>query len=271
MRYAIDDIAKIIQAADGHWKKAIVEHILIDSRKIVFPASSLFFALTGPRRNGHLFIEEAYQAGVRNFVVSTQMPDSFCSDANFLKVPDVLKALQAVACAHRKKFQLPVIGITGSNGKTIVKEWLYQLLHNDFSIVRSPRSYNSQIGVPLSVSLINEADNLGIFEAGISKAGEMGSLEQMIAPTIGVFTGLGEAHSEGFLHAKEKLQEKFLLFSHVDTLVYASDAIGETSEFPDPSLSGEHSTIINWSRKSAATVRIKSEKIIDNNCIVAGL
>ena len=170
-----------------------IQHLLLDSRKLLFPASSLFFAIPGNRRNGLSFIPELYQKGVRSFVIAENAPIDLhdFAEANFLVVKDVLQALQQLAAYHRKKFNFPVIGITGSNGKTIVKEWLYQLLQQQFQIVRSPKSYNSQIGVPLSIWQIAPQHNLGIFEAGISQPDEMDRLEKMIAPNIGIFTNIG--------------------------------------------------------------------------------
>ena len=175
-----------------------VEYLLLDSRKVYSPAASLFFALKGPRRDGHQFIPELYKKGVRNFVISEEQDVSVYPDANFIVVSDTLAALQQLAVYHRSRFDIPVIGITGSNGKTIVKEWLYQLLHEEYVIVRSPKSYNSQIGVPLSIWQMDEQYTLGIFEAGISQPGEMETLEKIIQPTIGVLTNIGEAHNEGF-------------------------------------------------------------------------
>lgn len=189
-----------------------VEHLLIDSRKAFSPATSLFFAIVSPRRNGHDFIGELYRKGVRSFVVSNTIESADYPKANFIQVKDTVAALQQIAAWHRAQFQIPVIGITGSNGKTIVKEWLFQLLHQEYAIVRSPKSFNSQVGVPLSVWQIRSYHTLAIFEAGISQPGEMEKLESIIRPTIGVFTSLGEAHSEGFLSKEEKEKEKRKLF-----------------------------------------------------------
>lgn len=224
--YHLDDIASILK---GQWlakhSNAAIEHLLIDSRRLIFPETSLFFALQGPRRNGHSFIYWLYTKGVRSFVVS-EAPDNIASmpEANILHVPDTLQALQALAAHHRRQFDIPVIGITGSNGKTIVKEWLNQLLEKRYAIIRSPRSFNSQVGVPLSVWGINPSHQLAVFEAGISQTGEMDRLEKIIQPTIGIFTNIGEAHSEGFLNIRQKVNEKLRLFTHVNTLVYCKDA-----------------------------------------------
>lgn len=213
MEVSVRDIAAVIGTASPVNEDLRVSQLLTDSRQLLDPAKTLFFAIAAHRRDGHDFIPELYDKGVRNFVVTKA--DGFfkkLAGANFLGVKDSLKALQVLAAWHRSKFNIPVIGITGSNGKTIVKEWLYQLLQADYNIVRSPKSYNSQIGVPLSIWQMQPHHELAIFEAGISCPGEMEKLERMIRPTIGVFTGLGEAHSEGFNSAAQKLEEKMKLF-----------------------------------------------------------
>ena len=212
MIYTIQNIASLIKGEASITNDVQIEYLLFDSRKIYSPQSSLFFAIVGNRRDGHQFIQEVYKKGVRSFVISKEVEVNKFPEANFIKVDDSLQALQTLAIEHRKRFAIPVIGITGSNGKTIVKEWLYQLLHQDHNIVRSPKSFNSQIGVPLSVWQMNEQHTLGIFEAGISKPGEMDKLEKIIQPTIGVLTNIGEAHSEGFSSLAQKEKEKRLLF-----------------------------------------------------------
>lgn len=196
-----------------------IEYLLLDSRRVYSPAASLFFALKGPRRDGHQFIPELYKKGVRSFVVSEQQDKTAYPDASFIMVGDTLNALQQLAIYHRSQFSIPVIGITGSNGKTIIKEWLYQLLHSEYNIVRSPKSYNSQIGVPLSIWQMDEQHNLGIFEAGISQPGEMEALEKIIQPTIGVLTNIGDAHDEGFADKTQKLSEKLRLFTNCQVLI----------------------------------------------------
>ncbi len=213
MKYKLDHIARILESS-SKVEANDVEHLLLDSRKIYSPAASVFFALKGARRDGHKFIDEVYKKGVRSFVVSDPVDTSAFPEASFVVVKDTLDALQQIAAWHRKQFNIPVIGITGSNGKTIVKEWLYQLLHPEYNIVRSPRSYNSQIGVPLSVWQMNDQHTLAIFEAGISKTGEMEKLERIIQPTIGVLTNIGEAHSEGFKSMQQKESEKRILFKN---------------------------------------------------------
>jgi Alr-MurF fusion protein len=196
---------------------------LTDSRRLVYPESTLFFALYGPRRNGHAFIPDLYLRGVRNFIIYQTLDTNDFPEANFILVENSLRALQSLATFHRQQFDLPVVGITGSNGKTIVKEWLNQLLEDRFQIVRSPRSYNSQIGVPLSIWQINERHELALIEAGISRSGEMTALEEMIKPAIGVFTNIGEAHDLGFENTESKIGDKLELFKDSIVLIYPSD------------------------------------------------
>ncbi|MDB5031959.1 bifunctional UDP-N-acetylmuramoyl-tripeptide:D-alanyl-D-alanine ligase/alanine racemase, partial [Mucilaginibacter sp.] len=222
-QYTIQEVKQIINAECDLINDDIISVLLTDSRRISIASEGLFFALSG-RRNGHEFIAEAYAAGVRNFVVK-QGPEIKLPDANCLIVVDVLAALQALAQHHRNRFNLEVIGITGSNGKTIVKEWLYQLLVADKNIVRNPKSYNSQIGVPLSVWQINDRNNLGIFEAGISLPGEMDKLEAIIKPSIGVLTHLGPAHDEGFVNTREKVLEKLKFFKNCKLLIHNYDQL----------------------------------------------
>lgn len=219
MKYSLSHIAQIIDAGVTAADDVFIEHLLLDSRKIHSPSTSLFFALKGPRRDGHQFIPELYKKGVRNFVVNEPINASPYPAANFLLVDDTLVALQQLVAYHRQQFNIPVIGISGSNGKTVVKEWLYQLLQEDYNIVRSPKSYNSQIGVPLSVWQMNEHHTLAIFEAGISEQGEMIRLERMIKPTIGVLTNIGEAHSDGFNDDDHKFREKMVLFKNSSLVI----------------------------------------------------
>jgi len=218
LKYSLIHIAGIV-GSSAVVADTKIEYLLLDSRKVYAPAASLFFALKGPRRDGHQFIPELYKKGVRSFVVSEEQDKAAYPDAGFIIVGDTLNALQQLAIYHRSQFAIPVIGITGSNGKTIVKEWLYQLLHDEYNIVRSPKSYNSQIGVPLSIWQIDEQHNLGIFEAGISQPGEMAMLEKIIQPSIGVLTNIGEAHDEGFADKTQKILEKLKLFTHCQVLI----------------------------------------------------
>lgn len=232
---------------------APVEHLLLDSRKVYAPATALFFALQGPRRDGHRFIPELYRKGVRNFVVSSPVDTTACPEANFVAVADTLAALQQLAAWHRSRFNIPVIGITGSNGKTIVKEWLYQLLQPDQVIVRSPKSYNSQIGVPLSVWQMEEQHTLAIFEAGISQPGEMERLETIIRPTTGILTNIGEAHSSGFGSPAEKAGEKMKLFARCPTLIAGKDNTAKAvTAYPASAM------LYTWSRQSPAWLTIQS-------------
>jgi len=206
-----------------------VSLLLTDSRSLTFADQTLFFALKTSKGDGHRYIPQLYNLGVRAFVV-TESNEEFrntCPEGWFLVVSDTLQALQKLAAAHRSQFKdIPVIGITGSNGKTIVKEWLYQLLSPYRDIVRSPRSYNSQIGVPLSVWQLNENCNLAIFEAGISQPGEMEKLEPIINPNIGIFTNIGTAHDAGFKSQQQKLIEKLQLFRNCDVIIYNADIPG---------------------------------------------
>lgn len=224
MTYSIERICEIIGAERKGFSPKMVSWLLTDSRSLCFPRETLFFALTGRNNDGHKYIRGLYDKGVRNFVVKN-LPENLdqYDDSNFLIVKDVLKSLQALASFHRQRFNIPVIGITGSNGKTVVKEWLYQLLEENFRITRSPRSYNSQIGVPLSVWMLDEKTELGIFEAGISEPGEMRSLWKIIHPTIGILTNIGGAHQENFSSLHEKCQEKLKLFQECDVVVYDGD------------------------------------------------
>ena len=223
MKYTTSQIATLIGARRYGERDYNVAFLLTDSRSLSFAEETMFFALRSKRNDGHRYIQELYKRGVRNFVVDTTPSDSSYEDANFLVVPDTLAALQRLAERHRDEFQIPVIGITGSNGKTVVKEWLHQLLAPSMNVTRSPRSYNSQIGVPLSVWNLREDTEVGIFEAGISQPDEMRQLADIIQPTIGVFTTLGEAHQENFHSLEDKCREKFQLFKDCKTLIYPID------------------------------------------------
>ena len=231
-----------------------IRWLVTDSRTLTFPAESLFVALVSQRNNGHQYIPSLYDRGVRAFVVS-ELPEHVQSmqDAVFLLVPDTLFALQQIAVKHRENFNLPVIGITGSNGKTIVKEWLFQLLNEDKNIVRSPRSYNSQIGVPLSVWQIKPEHDLAIFEAGISMMGEMEKLEPIICPNIGIFTHIGDAHQENFKDYRQKIQEKLLLFKHAELLIYNSDNPLLAQAIREAALKAD---LLSWGRHAEADLQL---------------
>ncbi len=224
MNYNTSQIATIIKAAGEIHADNNLSVLLTDSRSLTFPEESIFFALVTERNDGHKYIKELYDKGVRYFVIdhypieADQMPE-----ANFLRVANTLAAMQMLAAHHRRQFDIPVIGITGSNGKTSVKEWLHQLLQDDYNIVRSPRSYNSQTGVPLSVWQLNEKTELALFEAGISRPDEMNRLEEIIQPTIGLITNIGEAHQEGFASIQQKCIEKLTLLQGCDCIIYDGD------------------------------------------------
>lgn len=209
--------------------EASFRNLLSDSRKLTDADKTVFFAIRTKRNNGANYIADLYSKGVRNFVLSNDLDSSFCdkllsfSDANYWFVKDVVAAMQRVAEYHRSQFDIPVVGITGSNGKTIVKDWIVQLLSSDHNIVASPKSFNSQIGVPLSVWQMAASNDFAVFEAGISEAGEMESLRNVIQPTIGIFTNIGQAHDENFLTRHQKIAEKLQLFTHCKVLIYCLD------------------------------------------------
>jgi Alr-MurF fusion protein len=255
LSYSISHIAAVTGNDAAIQNESSIEHLLLDSRRIIDPATSLFFALKGPRRDGHQFISELYKKGVRNFVVNDKNYADTFTDANFIFCDDTLETLQQLVVHHREQFNYPVIGITGSNGKTIVKEWLYQLLHQDFNIVRSPKSYNSQIGVPLSVWQMNEQHTVGIFEAGISESGEMFRLQKMIKPAIGVLTNIGEAHSEGFNDAEHKFREKISLFKNCKTIIGKEIDLEAGREVIE--MMGDDIKLMTWGYAETSDVIIK--------------
>lgn len=224
--YSGIEIAKVINAylVSPNPEVISITDILIDSRRLISAKHTLFFALLSKKNDGHNYIKDLHKQGIRNFVVSSinagikKLPDS-----SFFVVNNTLEALQLLAANHRSKFNIPVIGITGSNGKTVIKEWLFHLMNEDKSIVRSPKSYNSQIGVPLSVWQMGKKDEIAIFEAGISEPEEMQKLQSIIAPNIGIFTNIGQAHDENFINLNQKTGEKLNLFKKVKTLIYSID------------------------------------------------
>lgn len=221
MNWSLQDIAQQVGCSPDIGEQ-VIKHIIIDSRNVNAGKDSLFVAIQGERNDGHDYIVNLYNRGVRTFLVKEGFKNQF-NDATFLAVKDTLKAFQHLALIHRSKFSIPIVGITGSNGKTIVKEWLHTVLRRDYVITRSPKSFNSQVGVPLSVLQLNEQSELGVFEAGISQPNEMSFLENIISPTIGVFTNLGAAHDVGFVSRAQKLEEKLKLFSESDIIIYNSD------------------------------------------------
>ena len=269
MKYTIEKITTLIGARRIGHNDANIGWILTDSRSLCFPEETLFFAIRTQRNDGHNYIPELYRRGVRNFVVE-QVPSGAGNElaqANFLKVTSTLAALQRLAERHRDEFDIPVVGITGSNGKTMVKEWLYQLLSPQMVVTRSPKSYNSQIGVPLSVWLLEKNTDIALFEAGISQTGEMQALRDIIQPSIGILTSIGQAHQENFRTMDEKCQEKLLLFHDAKTVIYNSD-----DEIVSRSMrrSGFGGKKIAWSKEDPqATLYIKEVETKDNITRVA--
>ncbi len=251
MKYSIKEIASVLHIESNQLSDtdAIVSLLLTDSRSLTYAAETLFFALRTRNADGHQYVAALHEQGVRNFVVDSLagIPRRLERTANFLVVPDTLEALQAIATHHRRRFDIPVIGITGSRGKTTVKEWLYQLLKDDYHIVRSPRSYNSQIGVPLSLWDIDDKCNLAIIEAGISTTGEMARLQAMIRPTVGIITNIGSEHNDGFSSMAEKAQEKAIILSSCESIIYPADdqLVTETIK---PLLEIDVAQPVAWSR-----------------------
>lgn len=244
-----------------------ISYLLIDSRKVLFPRESLFFALSGERNNGHFFIDDLYQAGVRNFVVE-KFPEQIKKTyprANFVKVKNTLVGLQNLASWYRSQFKIPIIGISGSNGKTVSKEWIYQCLEKYGNVTRNPKSFNSQVGVPLSVSLLNNDSQIGIFEAGISKPHEMEVLQRIIQPTIGVFTNIGDAHQENFQSTEEKIKEKAKLFSACEIIIYRADYKAIEDEIL--SIKSTQTKSFCWSSnpEKKADVKVRNIKLKDTH------
>jgi len=259
MRYSIHEIAKALGLKNNSFNDGSVSVLLTDSRKVFFPSETLFFALITQNNDGHKYVSELYNQNVRNFVVSSILPEwENFEDANFLLVPNTLVALQRVAAYHRNKFDIPVVAITGSNGKTVVKEWLYHVLSSNFSVTHSPRSYNSQVGVPLSVWQIDSNTKIGIFEAGISKPEEMSNLEAVINPSIGIFTNIGQAHQEGFSSMKQKCLEKLELFINCDIIICEEENSLIEECMDVACLSQKRMT---WSRKASSKSPVKIFKI----------
>ncbi len=263
MKYSLGDIAQIVNGKAYGNKDEIIDSVQIDTRGSITGENPIFIAIKGNNHNGHDFIEVAYQKSIKSFLVSKLPKDysNLFSNANFIVVHDTVVALQQWASYHRQLFDIPIIGITGSNGKTIVKEWLYQMLSPDFDIVRSPKSYNSQIGVPLSVLAMDKNHNLAIFEAGISQKGEMDNLQKIILPTIGILTNIGEAHSKNFENKEDKLKEKLLLFKQSNKLIFGSDNKFVYSIIND-FIKNKNIKPVVWSHsQSNATIKILETKL----------
>lgn len=229
MRLTAACIAELCQATTfPHYAQTVVDFVSIDSRKIASPAQTVFFALRGLRLDAHDYIPQVLESGVKVLVIHKEKySESWAmrrQDLCIIQVNDTLEALQKVAAYIRHAHQgLEVIGITGSNGKTIVKEWLSHLTQSSHYVIKSPKSFNSQVGVPLSVWSLSESHSLAIFEAGISKTGEMARLQEIIDPTLGIITNIGTAHEDGFESKTQKLEEKLLLFKHARVLIYCKD------------------------------------------------
>ncbi len=257
MSYSIIEITKLIGANRKGTADNNIQFLLTDSRSLCFPEETLFFAIKTKKGDGADYIPYLIEQGVKNFVVE-RLPEQVSGGVNFLVVADVRKALQELAQHHREAHKIPIVGITGSNGKTIVKEWLYQLLSADKAVTRSPRSYNSQIGVPLSVWLLNNQSEIGIFEAGISQSGEMNALQDIIQPTIGVFTYLGDAHQENFPSLQQKCTEKMQLFKDAEKIIVGIDDLVVRRGLAAAKLRGE---ILTWSKTDKNAVMYVSSVI----------
>jgi len=253
------ELAEIVQGKVIGDSGFTIRNVITDSRTPVSGNGLLFIALVGPNHNGHEFIDELYQLrNVKAFLVEPdEVSYSNYPNATFVEVDDTLQALQKLAAYHRNRFVYPVIGITGSNGKTMVKEWLNQLLSPEYQIVRSPRSYNSQVGVPLSALQMDDHFDLAIFEAGISKPGEMVKLQPIIDPTIGIFTNIGMPHQENFDDIDEKVNEKLKLFREVKTLIYCKDHAAIDSIIRGNTLLADNQ-LLTWGQSPASKVQVKS-------------
>ncbi|MBN2236627.1 MAG: bifunctional UDP-N-acetylmuramoyl-tripeptide:D-alanyl-D-alanine ligase/alanine racemase [Bacteroidales bacterium] len=259
--YTLSSIAAEVNGQLHASSDAEISDILIDSRKLISAQGTLFIALKTKKNDGHKYIDSLYKRGLRSFLVSEIPEGTLLNTANFIVVKDTLIALQTLASHKRKKFSIPVIGITGSNGKTIIKEWLNQMLQDDYEIVRSPKSYNSQIGVPLSVWQMKPEHELAIFEAGISEPEEMQKLQMIIQPSVGIFTNIGQAHDENFINTNQKIGEKLKLFTKVKTLIYCLDH-SDIQGIIIRSQILESVSAFTWSTKQEANLKIvNSEKI----------
>ena len=269
MTLSIQNLEKILHTKKFGNNNGIIDNISIDSRSLQNNKNTLFFALVGPNNDAHIYIPSLIEKGVQNFVV-THIPEELSNKANFLVVENTLDALQKIAAHHRSLYSFPVIGLTGSNGKTIVKEWLNFLLSPDFNIIRSPKSYNSQVGVPLSVIHINDKHNLGIFEAGISKMHEMEKLEVIIKPTIGIITSIGTAHDEGFEDLEKKIKEKLKLFKHSKLIIYQKNELINSvlSRFGSLSFAEGWGEEFSWSFCDETADVFVAKKAIDDKTVL---
>ena len=271
MNYTLKKISKISSGKLYGKPETIISKILIDSRTIVSDKQSLFVAIKGERNNGHDYINELYEKGIMIFLVE-YLPVNYktLSNANFIVVNNSLAALQCIAEYHRQQHHYPVVGITGSNGKTIIKEWIFQLLGDEKRIIRNPKSFNSQVGVPLSILLLESNYDFGIFEAGISQNGEMSKLEKIIQPEIGIFTNIGDAHQENFLNIQQKIKEKLALYINSKFLIYCKDhkEIDRIiSEFVDTN----KTKLFSWSTSGNADLEITNIKLLNNKTEIEAL
>ncbi len=259
------EISSVIRPVEAFLRRPEdpILHLLTDSRTLVSPHGTLFFAIPTKRNSGCRYIDGLYQSGVRQFVVPADC-DLDLPEANIWRVDDVLAALQRLAAHHRAQFSYPVVGITGSNGKTIVKDWIVQLLSPDRRLVSSPKSYNSQIGVPLSVWQMEAGHEMAVFEAGISETGEMARLQKIIQPTIGIFTNVGQAHDENFLTRQQKVAEKLQLFTHCEVLIYSTDHKDIHSVLSDIE-SFRHINRFTWGTSADNAVRLLSASVGDRS------
>jgi Alr-MurF fusion protein len=250
-------LAKLNEIVNGRLignPSLIIEEIFIDSRKKTHELGALFGAIKGEQHDGHAYIDQLIAAGFTSFIVdSTEITHT--KDKNYIIVENVLSAIQAIAAFHRNQFQIPIVGITGSNGKTIVKEWCYHILYHQLNVCRNPRSYNSQIGVPLSIFLLNELHQIGLFEAGISLPDEMGKLSEVIKPTIGIFTNIGDAHSAGFINETAKIYEKLILFKDADYLIYRRED-NILTDIIDRFVKENNIEALTWSDSNRASVQV---------------
>ncbi|SIS63539.1 bifunctional UDP-N-acetylmuramoyl-tripeptide:D-alanyl-D-alanine ligase/alanine racemase [Belliella pelovolcani] len=267
-RLNLQEISEIV----GNAQETLVEvpevlHIIIDSRAVIQPDQSLFVALKGAKFDGHDFITELYDLGVRNFLVKNgyQVPSGISHEVNLIHVKDTRKALQQLAAYQRGLFDKPVVAITGSNGKTIIKEWLGQILSQQFAVAKSPKSYNSQVGVPLSVFGIEAYHQVAVLEAGISKPNEMQALAEIIKPDIGIFSNIGTAHEEGFESMQQKLQEKVLLFKDARYLIYRKDQAAVAAYLEQKF---ESSRLISWSEHPGADYTLSIKKDSERTKII---
>ena len=256
-------LSALAEAIGGEWivrhDDPLIAHLSIDSRKPFTAHDTLFIAIKGERHDGHRYLADLRARGMRSFVVSDATAVRAFPECNILLVHDTLDALQRIAAWHRRHFRAPVIGITGSNGKTVVKEWLFHLMRDSEHVVRSPGSWNSQVGVPLSAWAMHDRHTMGIFEAGISQPGEMERLRSVIEPTIGVFTNIGPAHAEGFAHDRAKAKEKAMLFRDAQAVVFCADH-AEVAEALRAQGIDQRATMLGWSRERSGWLHVVREE-----------